>query len=402
MQIPNALARKALTCPYCYESFTSQQIVFRCSGVRSRAGSRCTARVDDVLERHTGQRRMLNPVFLADGRRANAVCPDCGGETTTRVCPVCHSHLPAQFGQIGSLMIAMVGPKESGKTVYMTVLLHELMNRIGSRFSASVLAADDETARRFEQDYENQLYKYQRMPTTTVSAETTKNLVNPLVFKFTVPGRNPLGAVRQHTLLSFFDAAGEDLVTREGIDLNGRYLRSADGIILLVDPLQMPGARNQAGHGAWLPGSGPQYDPPASNLAKITDMLTRWPGAHRNGVVSVPTAVVFPKIDAFWHRMERGSPLNVEPPQGPRVDVADSLDVHTQTARLLKDWGGTQIDENLEGNFKRYRYFGVSALGGYPNEGERVSYSGIQPYRVADPFMWLLSELGVVGREGRG
>ncbi len=51
--------------------------------------------------------------------------------------------------------------------------------------------------------------------------------------------------------------------------------------------------------------------------------------------------------------------------------------------------------------YTRYRYFGVSALGGYPTGEQQVSYSGIQPYRVTDPFMWLLSELGVVGRERR-
>ena len=51
----------------------------------------------------------------------------------------------------------------------------------------------------------------------------------------------------QRTLLSFFDTAGEDLITADSLARNARYLASADGIILLLDPLQMK-ARGHSSH----------------------------------------------------------------------------------------------------------------------------------------------------------
>ncbi len=49
--------------------------------------------------------------------------------TFQRLCGSCHSQLPAQFGDARTHLIALVGAKESGKSVYMTVLLHELHHR---------------------------------------------------------------------------------------------------------------------------------------------------------------------------------------------------------------------------------------------------------------------------------
>ncbi|GAA1961272.1 hypothetical protein GCM10009838_17290 [Catenulispora subtropica] len=396
------LAPKPLTCPYCYERFPIRDILFRCNTRMSRTGRRCVAKTDGILEERTGNRRELGPVFSADGRKTTAVCPDCASETRYRVCPVCHSQLPTQFGLVDNLLIAMVGSKDSGKTVYMTVLLHEVMNRIGARLDASLLAADEHTLSRFRLNYEESLYAERRLPTTTTSAGTRDGRVDPLVFRFSVRRNGPIRQAPVHTLLSFFDAAGEDLVSQESVDLNTRYLANADGVLLLLDPLQMPGARQSAAPDTRLPGVGARYDTSVGVLTRITDMLLSQPGLLNRGLIDVPVAVVFPKLDAFRHRLRRGSPLTVEPPAGPRFDVADSLDVHTEMMGLLRDWDGVQIDQVMANNYRRYRYFGVSALGANPTSDAEVAQTGIQPYRVADPFVWLLSELGAVGREGRG
>src|SRR5699024_12172971 len=74
------------------------------------------------------------------------------------VCPTCHAQLPVGFGRIRSRTIALVGAREVGKTVFMTVLVHELMNRVGARFDASVGGADDHTRHRFSVEHEARLY----------------------------------------------------------------------------------------------------------------------------------------------------------------------------------------------------------------------------------------------------
>jgi hypothetical protein len=395
-----------LACPYCYEKFTARQVLFRCNGRLSRGGKRCALRQDEQLAAHRGIRRDLGPVFqpggLLAGNTNNAPCPDCSSISTYRVCPVCHSQLPAQFGMVGSRMIGMAGAKDSGKTVYMTVLLHELRNRIGAQFGAALMGADDETLRRFASEYEDELYDRGHMFPTTQRAATNDGRVDPLVFRFTAAPGGMRGTRPQQSLMSFFDTAGEDFESQESVDVNTRYLACADGILLLLDPLQMKGARDLAAPGTPLPGTGPLYQSPETILTRVTERLLK---QNRGGKerIEKPIAIVFTKLDALWHTFGDGSPLRATPPRAGAFDDSESRDVHEEMRHLLRSWEGSQIDLILRNHYPRHRFFGVSALGQRPTSGNDVAASGIQPYRVADPLLWLLSEFGAVPKikEGR-
>lgn len=390
---------RRLACPYCYESFSERAIVFRCSGRPGRRNGRACARTrDELLMRRTGLATPLPPSFHGDGRRASAHCPTCGEETSYRLCPECHSQLPVHFGKVGSRLVAMIGAKEAGKTVYMTVLLHELMHQVGARFGASVMGSDDATRTRFSADYERVLYDDRRLFPATASAGARGGRVAPLVFRFTTERRRLLGARPEHTLLSFFDAAGEDLTSQQSVDVNVRYLASADGIILLLDPLQMRGARELVAPGTRLPRLGPGTDSAVNLLSRVTDMLRARQGLRPSDRIAKPMAVAFSKVDALSHRFEQGTPLRRLPASAaePVFDSADSLDVHEHVRSLLDHWEGSQIDQILQHHYERYRYFGLSSLGERPTPDNRVSQRGIQPYRVADPFLWLLSGFGAI------
>lgn len=392
-----------LACPYCYETFTAREIMFRCNGRLSRSNRQCTLEPDPVLLARMGRRGdALGPVVAADGRKGTANCPDCGGETTYRICPICHSQLPVQFGMVGSRMIAMAGAKDSGKTVYMTVLLHELKNRVGDRFGAAIMGADDETRKQFVDGYENPIYKNSELPPTTQRATQLGGRVAPLVFRFSARPGGVRASRPEHTLLSFFDTAGEDFREQESLDVNTRYLACADGILLLLDPLQMAGARKLAVPGTRVPGTGPEYETPLNILSRVTDILLARNRRGARAKIPKPIAVVFTKLDAVWHGLDRVSPLRAQAPDGPKFDVADCLDVHEEIRHLLREWEGGQISQILENNYARYRYFGVSALGQPPTDDNFVAPSGIQPYRVADPLLWMLAEFGAVPRTGKG
>ncbi|MFW6723499.1 TRAFAC clade GTPase domain-containing protein [Streptomyces sp. MAR4 CNY-716] len=395
------MARRPI-CPYCYETLAPREIRFRCNGRLSRTGKKCDRRRDPVLDERFGRRPShdAGPVFTADGRKPTAVCPECDGESTYRICPVCHVELPVQFGMVENRLIAMVGARSSGKTIYMTVLLHEMRHQVGEAFGASLMGSDDATMRRYSSEYEDRLYRDRQMFPPTQTATTNANRVEPLVFRFGLRRRGLFGERPQHTVLSFFDTAGEDFSSRESVELNTRYLTNADGIILLLDPLQLPGARDLAAPGTPLPGMD-GIDPPISLLSRVSSMLLAARGG-KSVRVGTPLAVVFSKMDAFWHLLENGSPLRSHAPARGRFEVGDSLSVHEEVRRLLKDWDGVPIDQSLENTFARYRYFGVSSLGRSATADSRVADTGIQPYRVADPLLWLLSEFGSVPKAGRG
>jgi len=391
-----------LYCPYCYSGFSEREIWFRCSGRIGPKGERCSPEIDPVRRDRTGFGQVLPPVFDSDGRLRAANCPKCGAESTTRICPACHMQLPVHFGKVRSRMIALVGAKESGKTVYMTVLVHELMHRMGEDLNAAISGADDETRLRFASDYEQPLYRDARLLASTTTAGTRDRA--PLVFRFTTEGRtsrlsrNGTGEP-QRTLLSFFDTAGEDLRSVRSVEENVQYLAAADGIVLLLDPLQMRGARQLAAPGTLLPTPGAVGDEPANVLENITDLIMAKERIKASQRIGKPLAIVFTKMDALLHDLKQTSPLLRPPAHTPYFDERDSLDVHTEIQRLLARWEGSRIDQIAQKNYRTYRYFGVSALGETPTQENRVSPRGIRPYRVTGPFTWMLAQFGTIPLE---
>jgi Double-GTPase 2 len=296
------------------------------------------------------------------------------------------------FGRIRGQLIALVGARDTGKTVFMTVFMHEFGYRLGDRLGASVPGADDGTRNSFRRDYEQRLYEGRSLPdpTFTVAAER-HGYRPPMVFKFKRQARWPFPGRTRQTLLSFFDTAGEDLTTMESTELNGRYLEAADAVILILDPLQTTGGRQLAPSEA-LPQDPRPEDDPYSVLQRITEILQ---AGHRHQRVRKPLAVVFTKIDALWDKFPEGSALKRSEPTSAGYDELDSLDVHRHVQALLHEWDGRQIDQYLHHNYRCFRYFGVSALGAIPTPDKRVS-TVIQPYRVGDPILWLLSKAHMV------
>ena len=398
--------RTTLYCPYCYGGFSEREIKFRCSGRIGPNGQRCPPEIDKLLRDRTGFAGALPPVFPADGRMTSARCPRCGAESTTRICPLCHSQLPVHFGKVRSRLVALVGAKESGKTVYMTVLVHELMHRAGEDLNAAISGADDNTRLRFASDYERPLYRDARLLAPTTTAATRDRA--PLVFRFTTEGRSGLlsrsgsrlslngTGEPQRTLLSFFDTAGEDLRSARSVEENVQYLAAADGIVLLLDPLQMRGARQLAAPGTLLPSPGAVGDQPANVLENITDLIMAKEGIKARQRISKPLAIVFTKMDTLRHDLKETSPLRQPQAHTPYFAEQDSLAVHAEIQRLLARWEGSRIDQIAQKNYRTYRYFGVSALGESPTAENRVSPRGIFPYRVTGPFVWMLAQFGTI------
>ena len=399
--------RAGVHCPYCYAEISGEIPWFRCAGQPGPTGKRCAQSADDALRARTGFAGVLPPAFAAARPGGPAQCPGCGGKTDVAVCPVCHSRLPVHFGKVGSHLIVPVGAKEAGKTVFMTVLVHELMHRTGEELNAALTGADDYTRHRFPTEYERPLYRESRLPSPTTTAAGQHNRP-PFVFRFTSERSRrlvlggPFGGNGQsgsrdprRTLLSFLDTAGEDLRTQQSMEDNVRCLGAAGGILLLLDPLQMPGARELAAEGTRLPALAGD-DEPATVLQNFTDILLAGIGAKARRRIDRPLAIVFTKIDALLPSLPETSPLRRPPPRGQYFDERDSQAVHREIHGLLARWQGGEIDRIARLNYRTYRYFGVSALGETPTGDNLVSARGVRPYRVTSPMLWLMAQFGII------
>ncbi|TDC88372.1 zinc ribbon domain-containing protein [Actinomadura sp. 7K507] len=394
-------SKRGVTCPYCFASVAPQRILFRCRGQAGRRQG-CAPVLDEELAAYTGSAAgaSLPPVFATSGRKGRASCPECGVPTGNRACPECHNPLPSAYCDSPGRIVALVGAKNAGKSTYIAVLLHELMNRVGTELDSSLVACDDRTIERYKRDFARPLLEERRLLPTTASAATGPR--EPLVYLLTRTRRGRFSRPRNDSLaLVLFDTAGEDLRSREVTDLHLRYLEAADAIIFLVDPLELPGART--GVRDSVPAARPAHSPqaldpdsePLNVIARVTDTLRQRHGTRPGEPLPVPVAVALTKIDALRPALLRQSALHRSRSGQGVLDLDDRDAVHEQVRALLHEWQAGQLDTYLGQHYADHALFGLSALGGVP-EGERVGAGGVRPYRAEDPLLWLLHRFGML------
>jgi hypothetical protein len=288
----------------------------------------------------------------------------------------------------------MVGAKGTGKSVYLTVLAHELVNGLRRRFGADVrmTGAVKEPIR----DYVGTVFADQALIQQT--AQAVGGRMPPTVFEWRRELTGPAKVLTRYrtTFLSFYDTAGEDLNADETTqDLT--YLNAADALILLLDPFMIPAARNQIR----LPKEAIRSDQPAMQvLNRVTEKLRREHDVRSSRTIKIPVAVAFAKIDAFFDVLGPDHPLLQEPPAAGPYDDTRGEATHEQVQALLHEWGADDIDTHLHHNYANYRYFPVSALGAPPDYSSgHVDRNGVHPFRVNEPLLWLLSQFDVIPRQ---
>jgi hypothetical protein len=406
----------AVACPYCYRRIDRSRLAYVCLGKGVPGGPpRCTRTEDTRRLEMTGIRAQSYPCFTVRGRGLlgtprTAPCPDCGGPTGVRACPQCHSPLSATFRESRSPMVGIVGGKGAGKTIYTAVLHHVLRTAVRRRFRADIRLTGDQqgglgSPRQWLELNEEQLFTAGTLFETTAAARG--GMRAPVVIEWRQPTRRLGRPTFDTTVLSFYDAAGEDLTNQESVHTQS-YLGVAGGLILLLDPWQLPGARERITVPDDVVDSAA---PPLEVLGMITDMLRTAHGVRTRHTIAVPLAVVFAKIDAFFPLLGGQHPVLARPPTPGRTDPTRAdpaaagydevagLATHEHVKALLHEYGADDIDIHLELNYATYRYFAVSALGAPPDYRTKVVHEGgVQPFRVEEPLLWLLHRFGVIGR----
>lgn len=387
-----------LTCPYCFAPRRRRELMFRCVGGGAGRLAGCRAELDEpyaaYLREATSPRAVLPPVFAADGRRSRAVCPSCGQVSLRRVCPACHNELPGDYCDVPSRLVALVGAKNAGKSTYIGVFIHQLLNEVGRELGASLNACDDRTSRRYREQFEKPLFtRHELLPTTQPAAS---ELHEPLVYRLTLTRRwGPLRRRRALTLV-LFDTAGEDLTDSEVVDRHLRYLAVADAILFLVDPLELPGAEPDLAPAARRVQPAQGVEDPLDVIRRVTTLLRDYLGRPAPRRLPAAVAVALTKVDALHPDLSGGqSPLHRSRPRTGRLDRADRGLVEEQVRALLERWGAGALDRNLAHNYRAHGLFGLSALGRLPSGGT-VDPAGISPLRVEDPLLWLLHRFRMI------
>jgi ABC-type dipeptide/oligopeptide/nickel transport system ATPase component len=385
-------------CPFCFHRIDVSRLWYQCLG---RGSAECKKEVDKARRELTKSTLETYCSFPPpEGASGPVSCQTCGGKTNLRACPNCHTALPSDFAESESPMIGLVGAKGSGKTVLMTVLVKQLRDTIGKRYDADIsLATDNPDGHQGASDYqanrEAPLFKKGALPPPTSALGTgARQHSSPVLLRWRQEvsrwGRTSIDS----TMLSFVDTAGEDL-NDVSTAFTLQYLSVCDGLIVLLDPFALAGARATLN----LPDAAINVDEdtPLRVVTNITEMLRIEHNLKKKQKIAIPVAVVFTKIDAFFPALDRGNPLMTTAPAVAAYTNADGQAVHEHMLSLLDQWNAREIDTHMRLNYKDFRYFGVSALGAEPDyENATVAAGGVRPHRVEDPVLWLLSKARTV------
>jgi hypothetical protein len=252
-------------------------------------------------------------------------------------------------------------------------------------FDSSLSMACEESQKAYNEWYYCPLYERG----VTVKA-TDRGVVPPLIFPLRFNKNNHV------CVLTFYDTAGENLDDKSGINIISSYITNAKGIIVLLDPLQVQKIRDLLSQNGFTA-------LPAKNR-EIYDVLRTIEAMIRNvknvikGQIQIPLALVITKIDVLEHYnlLPKYSCLTMESAyleSGTFVrPYFENTNIEIET--LIEHWIDDELLSYIK-QFKKYSFFGVSALGGNPTDGgTKIGSQGISPRRVLDPFLWLLDENG--------
>jgi GTPase SAR1 family protein len=325
------------------------------------------------------------------------------GQLPRRSCPYCSAALPANIDHMSNRLIAIIGSSQAGKSHYIAALLHQLLNTTVLRdVGCEPLSfADEETDREYHDRYYTPLIiNHSELPATQgngVESGATRPLIYQLV------RRNHFLMMNRHINLIFFDTAGEDLNDSDSMELHSRYIAFASGIIFLVDPLQIPAINSL------MPASAIQnirintVNIPEKIINRVQNLLQRQRKMKPGEQSTIPAAFVLSKIDML--RLARpipqpvianDSPIYREATHQGGFDINDHAKIQQEVISVLQRHESAAIVDRAMSFFHHAAFFGVSATGESPNAEHR--FPNIRSIRVVDPVLWLIYQLGMIGK----
>ena len=387
-----------IICYKCFHKFPAHKVWFRCDNIPGRSSEPCRIQKDPLTGEMTtrafplrGFGSGLSSIFRIPKQ---AVCSECGFVSETRICPKCHEPLVDFAGETDEHIIAIIGGPRAGKSHYFTVLIERsLRAHITLDFKTYLSAANDKTTDLFIDRYKRPLFDEKREIISN-PAEEKSDLM--LIYRLNFRRRHPIThkELNKPITLVFYDISGEILNARVDIDIATRYLWHSSGIIYLVNPLHIPELYDLLGQD----GDRPPDKTPDIILQNVVAEYRKHKIFKAGGKIKVPLAVCLSQSDRLQNL--DFAPIIFEFHRHRGVfDVKDFQRVDAEIREEMRNWGGTGITllETAISSFTKTGFFGVSALGTSPINGR---IENVNPIRVDDPFLWILSEIGLIEKRG--
>lgn len=381
-------------CPYCFEYFQIKDTPFRCSSPPTT----CAPALDKKYDAVWKDPRPIGKVIPSLGTfkerfSRSARCTDCNHDSYKRLCPHCHMELPQTTGEFKNHIYAVIGGKDSGKSHYIAVLIEQIKKEIGPNMGLLLSPENDFTIERYNSEFYKPVYVDGKCIDATKSGVVDNSVKLPMVYSLRVTGEGMFdqNKIKKYITLVFFDTAGEDLESEDVMSTVNKYIYRADGVILLIDPLQLNTVTKK------LPA-----DTPKPKVSSATaDILNRTAQLIQKGrrlkpteKIKTPIAVAFSKFDALLPLIDPQFQLHSGANHDKGFDADDFEAVNSEMMSLLDQWNHQDIIQMATTRFSRFGFFGLSALGCNPHDTRKIP--SVVPSRVEDPFLWLLAQNGTI------
>lgn len=335
--------------------------------------------------------------------RNGLICRECNERVRQMVCPNCKLSLPLGFESFDEYVyLTLVGPKAVGKTVYMTILTDKIGAFFRANYKCSVITNQVSLS-----DHNNNIDNITR--NGILPSYTEVNNQKSIIMEITnTVKHNKVALIIQDTPGEIYTNAEKSKeIERPPIS---NYLQKCDGILFLVDPLQMTTIRNII--------SIPEDKLPSDNITELQNLfnnvLSQFSNCikrdkdniDRKGKIKTKLATIIMKEDV----LER-IPQNIAEQEilfsdqsrvrstfigSGQVDLSAIDIVSDELKRYLDDYADG-LSTNVEGLYKDYKFFAVSALGIEPvkdSNGVMKIDSNPRPFRITDPILWMLMATG--------
>jgi len=376
------------TCPYCYGEHSVADCSMKCSyNVSGDASKKCkfdVVKYDDNLGYDWIPQASKKKCLACKEAAKQIFCNE-----------IANKEIPIEFLSMKSFSIALLGAKASGKSNYIGVLINEIRKKMTSPFNCSLsMTCSKESKDAYDEYYYRPLFTAGR----TVQATDAGVEVPPLIFPLRFMDKK--NKIVNMAALTFYDTAGENLDDKDVMKRFNKYIRNAKGIVLLLDPLQVPNIRDKLTANGFkgLPAQNTEI---YSVLSIIIDVIRGYMGTDKSaakGQIKIPLALVFTKIDVLdeFNLLPEGSCLRDESDHINRGAFMqpDFENTNIEMKDLIDNWLDAELIQLIR-QFEEHSFFGVTALGGNPN-GSAIDSKGIRPRRVLDPFLWLLAKNKIV------
>ena len=303
------------------------------------------------------------------------------------VCPLCNKIIHRVIGK--NIIISIVGSRDSGKSHYIGVLLHELMFNMGQKMGWAVVP--EESTLKLDDAVFSRLYSTRQI--LNLTDKNHDGYYEPYVF-YVIDNNGKTFTI------TFFDTAGEDFESDDLMENSAKHTFNASGIIFLIDPLKITNVNSRLDERTIRNSSSVSINKTFKIDAILSIMSTSLRRHHKikeKKRIPIPLAVLVPKIDVIAGDFPEHYALRFSSNHLKRQGFIDAENrrVNTEMRKWLQNQNDGLLNSflaQLDMNYENFSFFGASALGWNNSPDENGVFLTPKPHRVEDPFLWILKE----------